>query len=219
MLRSLLGRAATEAAAAAAARLRTAAPQQSALAAARAYVTEAQANVMKQALQNAQMEVNPRIGQPEPLVSAGDRQRLRLDPMLAQLVNMVMRDGKKLRAERLVHGALLDIRKHTNSDPYTVLCDAINLVAPLMDTRSLRQGSKVVQAPRALNLRQRRRRAIVWLLEAAARRSEGSFSMRLSGEIQAIVNGTSSVLEKKLLLHKTVLANRSFIRTTTTKRF
>ncbi|KAJ1828011.1 hypothetical protein LPJ73_008654, partial [Coemansia sp. RSA 2703] len=60
----------------------------------------------------------------------------------------------------------------------------------------------------------RRRRAIVWLLESAARRNERQLHLRLSGEIQAIINGTSGVLEKKLQLHKTVLANRSNIRTT-----
>ncbi|KAJ2710801.1 hypothetical protein H4R19_003567, partial [Coemansia spiralis] len=149
------------------------------------------------------MEVNPRIGMPEPVVSVADRQRLRADPLLAQLVNMVMRDGKKMRAERLVHDALLDIRKCTNSDPYRLMSDAINLVSPLMDTKGMRQGgSKVVQVPRALYLRQRRRRAIVWLLESADKRNESSFSMRLSGELQAIVNGTSGVLDKKLALHK-----------------
>ncbi|KAJ1725626.1 hypothetical protein LPJ61_005629 [Coemansia biformis] len=159
------------------------------------------------------MEVNTRIGMPEPVVSVEDRQRMRLDPLLAQLVNMIMRDGMKMRAERLVQEALLDIRQHTNSDPYRLLSDAINLVSPLMDTRSGRQGSKVVQMPRALNLRQRRRRAIVWLLDAVNRRNESSFSMRLSGELQAIVNGTSGVLEKKLSLHKLVLANRAAITT------
>ncbi|KAJ1960492.1 hypothetical protein GGI12_003772 [Dipsacomyces acuminosporus] len=113
--------------------------------------------------------------------------------------------------------ALLDIRQHTNSDPYKLLSDAIEISSPFMDTKSARQGSKVIQVPRALNLRQRRRRAIVWILDAVKRRNERKFYMRLSGELQAIVNGHSGVLEKKLQLHKTVLANRSNIRTA--KRF
>ncbi|KAJ1802594.1 hypothetical protein LPJ56_006116, partial [Coemansia sp. RSA 2599] len=151
---------------------------------------------------------------PEPLISLSDRQRLRTDPLLSQLVNMIMRDGKKMQAERFVQLALLDIRQHCKSDPYKLLSDAIETVAPLMDTRSARQGSKVIQVPRALNLRQRRRKAIVWLLDSAKKRNERSIHMRLSGELQAIVNGTSGCLEKKLQLHKVVLANRSNIRTT-----
>ncbi|KAJ1831682.1 hypothetical protein LPJ63_004098 [Coemansia sp. RSA 2711] len=180
----------------------------------RAYVTRGQRNAMQKALDKAEMVLNPRTQVPEPSILPADRQRLRLDPLLSQLVNMVMRDGKKQRAERLVQDALLDIRAHTQSDPYVVVSDAISLVCPMMDTKRGRQGSKTVQVPRALNLRQRRRRAIMWLLDAAKRRNEREFGMRLSGELQAIVNGTSGVLEKKLALHKTVLANRSNIRTT-----
>ncbi|KAJ2696165.1 hypothetical protein FB645_006280 [Coemansia sp. IMI 203386] len=180
----------------------------------RSYVTKQQIEVNKSVLRNAGMEINPRTSVPEPLISLTDRQRLRTDPLLSQLVNMIMRDGKKMQAERFVQQALLDIRQHCKSDPYKVLSDAIETVSPLMDTRSARQGSKVIQVPRALNLRQRRRKAIVWLLDSAKKRNERSMYMRLSGELQAIVNGTSGCLEKKLQLHKIVLANRSNIRTT-----
>ncbi|KAJ1898271.1 hypothetical protein LPJ66_002857 [Kickxella alabastrina] len=180
----------------------------------RNYVTRQQTEIIKAVTRDAPMEVNPRIDVPEPMISASDRQRLRSDPLLAQLVNMIMRDGKKMRAERFVQMALLDIREHCNSDPYKLLSDAIESVSPLMDTRSARQGSKVIQVPRALNLRQRRRKAIVWILESAKKRNEREMHLRLSGELQAIVNGASGVLEKKLQLHKAVLANRSNIRTT-----
>ncbi|KAJ2668740.1 hypothetical protein IWW42_005009 [Coemansia sp. RSA 1085] len=206
MLRSLVGRALTVARAPAA---KTTGQ--------RAYVTRLQVDVMKKALKDAEMVVNPRTNAPEPQILASYQQKLRSDPLFTQLVNMIMRDGKKALAERLVYGALLDIRKHTNKDPFMLVSDAINLVSPLMDTKSGRQGSKVIQVPRALNLRQRRRRAIVWLLHAVNNRNERSFSMRLSGELQAIVNGTSGVLEKKLQLHKFVLDNRSNIRTTQPK--
>ncbi|KAJ2456661.1 hypothetical protein GGF42_003134 [Coemansia sp. RSA 2424] len=185
----------------------------------RTYVTKMQTKVMDTILTQSPMEVNHLTGVPSPLISPSDRQRLRNDPLLSQLVNMIMRDGKKMRAERFVQTALLDIREHTHSDPYRLLSDAVDLVTPIMDTRSARQGSKVIQVPRALNLRQRRRRAIVWILETASRRNERQLHLRLSGELQAIVNGTSSILEKKLQLHKAVLANRSNIRTTVNKRF
>ncbi|KAJ2720867.1 hypothetical protein GGI07_004345 [Coemansia sp. Benny D115] len=179
----------------------------------RTYVTRQQTEVTKTALRNATIEINSRIASPTPLISVSDRQRLRSDPLLSQLVNMIMHDGKKTKAERYVQMALLDIREHCNSDPYKLLADAMEMASPLMDTRSGRQGSKVIQVPRALNLRQRRRKAIVWLLESASKRNERKIHQRLSGELQAIVNGTSSVLEKKLQLHKSVLANRSNIRT------
>ncbi|KAJ1662538.1 hypothetical protein IW140_005731 [Coemansia sp. RSA 1813] len=179
----------------------------------RTYVTWQQTEVMKKAIRNATIETNTRTNTPSPMISAEERQRLRSDPLLSHLVNMVMRDGKKMQAERFVQMALRDIRETSNSDPYKLLSDAIEIVSPLMDTKSARQGSKVIQVPRALNLRQRRRRAFVWLLASVAKRNERELHMRLSGELQAIVNGTSGILEKKLALHKMVLANRSNIRT------
>ncbi|KAJ2402560.1 hypothetical protein GGI23_000625 [Coemansia sp. RSA 2559] len=179
----------------------------------RTYVTKQQSEVMKKALLNAEIATNTRTNMPTPIISAEERQRLRSDPLLSQLVNMIMRDGKKTQAERFVQMALCDIRETTNADPYKLLADAVEIISPLMDTKTGRQGSKVVHIPRPLNLRQRRRHAFVWLLASVGKRNERMYHMRLSGELQAIVNGTSGILEKKLALHKMVLANRSNIRT------
>ncbi|KAJ2608948.1 hypothetical protein EV177_004707 [Coemansia sp. RSA 1804] len=180
--------------------------------ASRTYVTRKQTDIMKKVVINSNIEINKRTNMPMPVVTAEERQRLRSDPLLSQLVNMIMRNGEKMKAERFVQLALRDIRQTSNSDPYKLLSDAIDLASPMMETKSTRIGSKVVHIPRALNIRQRRRRAIVWLLAAVDKRKERSLFMRLSGELQAIVNGTSGILEKKLSLHKTVLANRSNIR-------
>ncbi|OZJ04499.1 hypothetical protein BZG36_02257 [Bifiguratus adelaidae] len=138
-----------------------------------------------------------------------DQTFLLQDPLMSQLVNTIMKDGKKARAQRLVSDALLDIRLKTNSDPYTVLSHAITEASPLIKLTSARKGSKVVQVPTPLQERQRRRRAIVWILEAAAKRNEKKFPERLSAEILAIINGGSSVLAKKQQLHKSALANRA----------
>ncbi|KAJ2794396.1 hypothetical protein H4R20_006239 [Coemansia guatemalensis] len=170
--------------------------------------------MIKTKVRNAPVVLNQDIGIPVPVFTEAERTRQREDPLVSQLVNLIMRDGKKMQAETLVKDALLDIRKHTNSDPFKLLSDAIDLSAPLMDTRSAKVGSKIIQVPRALNLRQRRRKAILWLLDSADKRGERHFPQRLSGELQAIVNGNSSVLPKKLALHKLVIESRSNIRTT-----
>ncbi|PIA13473.1 ribosomal protein S7 [Coemansia reversa NRRL 1564] len=180
----------------------------------RSYVTRTQSDMIKTKARNAPMVLNPEIGIPIPVFTEIERNRLREDPLVSQLVNLIMRDGKKMQAERLVKEALLDIRKYTNTDPFKLLSDAIDLASPLMDTRSGKIGSKVIQIPRALNLRQRRRKAIIWLLESCDKRGERHFHHRLSGELQAIVNGNSSVLPKKLALHRLVIDSRSNIRTT-----
>ncbi|KAJ2751660.1 hypothetical protein H4S06_004096, partial [Coemansia sp. BCRC 34490] len=156
--------------------------------ASRTYVTRKQTDIMKKVVINSNIEINKRTNMPTPVVTAEERQRLRSDPLLSQLVNMIMRNGEKMKAERFVQLALRDIRQTSNSDPYKLLSDAIDLASPMMETKSTRIGSKVVHIPRALNIRQRRRRAIVWLLAAVDKRKERSLFMRLSGELQAIVN-------------------------------
>ncbi|OMH84550.1 37S ribosomal protein S7, mitochondrial [Zancudomyces culisetae] len=143
------------------------------------------------------------------IVPLEKRVLLREDPLLSQIVNTIMRDGKKLRAQRQVSDALLQIKKETNSDPYRVLFDAVEMASPLMATASSKKGTKNILIPKPLNLRQRRRFAILWILEEAKKRKVRKLHLRLSAEVLAIVNGTSNVLQRKLSLHKTVLANRA----------
>ncbi|CAO3642573.1 unnamed protein product [Cunninghamella blakesleeana] len=101
------------------------------------------------------------------------------------------------------------LEKKSQQEPYTVLASAIEEASPLLKLTSTKKGSKVVHVPTALRERQRRRRAIVWVLDAAAKRNEKTFEERFAGEIYDITQGTSSVLQKKLSLHKQALANRA----------
>ncbi|KAF9181545.1 hypothetical protein BGZ51_005383 [Haplosporangium sp. Z 767] len=133
------------------------------------------------------------------------------NPILTQFVNTIMKDGKKARAERFVADALLEIRHRTQSDPYQVMLDAIELASPMLKLTAVKKGSKVLQVPTPMTERQRRRKAIVWIVEASDKRSraEKKFKDRLASEILAVVNGNSGALVKKNLLHKTALANRA----------
>lgn len=148
---------------------------------------------------------------PESDLAEGEEQQeyVRQNPIVSQLVNTIMRDGKKARAQRLVSDALQDIRLKTNTDPLVVLTEAIESASPMLKLTSAKKGSKVIHVPTALRERQRRRKAIVWILEGAEKRPEKTFEARLSGEILAVINGASSALTKKNSLHKLALANRA----------
>ncbi|KAL9538044.1 hypothetical protein MBANPS3_011241 [Mucor bainieri] len=125
------------------------------------------------------------------------------DEVVSQLVNTLMRDGKKARAQRLISDSMKHLSKKidNNSDPYTVLLEAIETASPLLKLSSTKKGSKVVHVPTALRDRQRRRRAIVWMLDASKKRGEKSFEERFAAEV--------SVLQKKQQVHKQALANRA----------
>ncbi|KAF9991553.1 hypothetical protein BGZ80_005530 [Entomortierella chlamydospora] len=132
------------------------------------------------------------------------------NPILKQLVNTIMKDGKKARAQRFVADALLEIRSRTQTDPYQVVLDAIELASPILKLTPIKKGSKVLQVPNPMTERQRRRKAIVWILEASdKRKGENYFKDRLASEFLAVVNGNSGALAKKNQQHKMALANRA----------
>ncbi|KAI8992608.1 30S ribosomal protein S7p/S5e [Pilobolus umbonatus] len=130
--------------------------------------------------------------------------------VVSQLVNTIMRDGKKARAQRLVSDSMKCLSKKIGeADPYETLLEAIETASPLLKLSSTKKGSKLVQVPTPLRERQRRRRAIVWMLDASKKRSEKSFEERFASEIYDVNQGTSTVLQKKQQLHKQALANRA----------
>lgn len=133
------------------------------------------------------------------------------DEVVSQLVNTLMRDGKKARAQRLVSDSMKHLSKKLGEEasPYSVLLESIETASPLLKLSSTKKGSKVVHVPTALRDRQRRRRAIVWMLEAAKKRGEKSFEERFAAEVFDVSQGISPVLQKKLQVHKLALANRA----------
>lgn len=131
------------------------------------------------------------------------------DSLVSQIVNTLMRDGKKARAQRLVSDSMRHLQAKTQQEPYAVLAGAIEDASPLLKLTSTKKGSKVAHVPTALRERQRRRRAITWIIDASAKRNEKTFEERFAAEIYDVTQGTSSVLQKKLQLHKQALANRA----------
>ncbi|RKP09583.1 ribosomal protein S7 domain-containing protein [Thamnocephalis sphaerospora] len=142
---------------------------------------------------------------------------MRDDPLLSQLVNTIMKDGKKMRAQRFVAEALLEVRARTHADPYATLCTVIEQCSPMLKLVSTRKGSKNVPVPFPLNERQRRRRAIKWIIQGANKRSERGFPKRLASEIIAVTHGQSIALENRMRLHKEALAARSNVQAGTSQ--
>lgn len=102
-------------------------------------------------------------------------------------------------------------------DPIRYLTVAIDSVAPLFRIRSLRGaagGGMALQMPTPLALRQRRRTATMWIIDAASKKpSRGSgpaqFAHRIAEEIIAVVEGRSSIWEKRNAIHKLGVSARA----------
>ena len=68
-------------------------------------------------------------------------------PLVTQLINKVLKDGKKSTSERIVYGALDRIRDRTGRDPVQVTEEAIRNVTPMLEVKSRRVGGATYQVP------------------------------------------------------------------------
>lgn len=138
---------------------------------------------------------------------------VRFDPILQHVINMVMRHGKKQRAERTINRALHLIYCQTRLDPVQVLKDSLEKLAPLMITKTFRTGvAKASMIPAPLNQRQRNRMAWKWIMESANKRNSNELAVRLAEELLSIHKGDSRCFEKKFQIQKTAIANRAYIK-------
>ncbi|CAG8558694.1 11661_t:CDS:2 [Diversispora eburnea] len=131
------------------------------------------------------------------------------DPIMIQLTNMIMRDGKKASAQRYVADCCLEIRKQTKNNPYQIIKASIEKTSPLVRLIGYKQNSKNIQIPIPLNERQKRHKAIKWILNASDKRPGKKFSERLALEILAVINGQSPALQQRESVHKAALVNRA----------
>jgi small subunit ribosomal protein S7 len=100
------------------------------------------------------------------------------------------------------------------SDPVAYLQTAIDSVGPLLTIKSVKgSGGFRESVPSPLRLRQRRRKAITWIIDAAdKKKARMSLAERLAEEIVAVVEGRSTAWDKRQQVHKTAVASRANVR-------
>ncbi|KAK9238897.1 ribosomal protein S7 domain-containing protein [Lipomyces kononenkoae] len=135
------------------------------------------------------------------------------DPIVSHLVNLIMRDGKKQRAQRIVAEAFVIVRMRLQDDPVKILRHVIEQTMPLVKIKKVKSGAKSFSVPKALTARQRHRKALDWILEEAEKRPSPSFGVRLGDALVAVRRAvdTGAALEKKNAIHKIAIENRAYI--------
>ena len=99
---------------------------------------------------------------------------------------------------------------HLPLNPILYLTLAIDSVAPLLRIRQLKGaagGGQSLPLPEPLALKQRRRAAVMWILDAASKKKfrgsgKGGFAQKVAEELIGVVEGRSSVWEKRGAVHK-----------------
>lgn len=134
------------------------------------------------------------------------------DEVLELAVNIIMKDGKKETARKHLNRALYLLFLETRENPVNKLKEALDLVAPIVVTKTVKTGfAKNFTVPVPLTQRQRNRMALLWILKSSDSKASNDFSVRLCDEILHVLSGKSSLMDKRVLSHKLAIANRSYL--------
>lgn len=129
---------------------------------------------------------------------------------ITKFVNMIMLDGKKAVAERIVYGALEEIQNKSGKDPLEVFTNALNNVRPLVEVKSRRVGGANYQVPVEVSEERRLTLGLRWLVNYARLRNEKTMEQRLAAEIIDAANGTGASVKQRDNVHRMAEANKAF---------
>jgi small subunit ribosomal protein S7 len=132
------------------------------------------------------------------------------NPLVTQVINKVMLDGKKSLAEHIVYGALEEIGEKTGRPPIEVLEQAVKTVTPVLEVRSRRVGGANYQVPVEVPARRARTLAVRWLVTYARDRREKGMRAKLVGEILDALNQQGGAFKKKDDIYRMAQANKAF---------
>ena len=145
-----------------------------------------------------------------------DKREVNPDPKFNQksvsrFINILMIDGKKWNAERIIYGSLDILQQKTQkADVVEVLTKAIDNVRPLLELKSRRVGGATYQIPVEVRGDRGAQLAMRWMRNAARSRKGKPMEQRLADEILDAYNGQGTSVKKKEEIHKMAEANRAF---------
>lgn len=133
------------------------------------------------------------------------------NPLVARLINTVMRRGKKATAECIVYTAIDKSREGSDAiDPLEILNKAIENVKPRLEVKSRRVGGATYQVPVEVNPDRQIALAMRWIVLLAKNRKGISMIQALAHELKEAAAGQGSAIKKRDDMHKMAQANRAF---------
>lgn len=130
--------------------------------------------------------------------------------VIAKLINSIMLDGKKATAEKIMYGAMDEVKEKLQEDPLKVVLKAIENVRPQIETRSRRVGGATYQVPMDVRKERSYALAIRWLTQYARERGGKSFQEKLVGELLDAYGNKGGSIKKRETVHKMAESNRAF---------
>ncbi len=131
--------------------------------------------------------------------------------VIGKFINMVMLEGKKSMAEKIVYGALERVKEQLKEeDALKIFYKAIDNVRPRLEVKPRRVGGATYQVP--IEVRQERGTSIAlrWIRDFARVRKGKPMEEKLADEIIAAYKGEGSAIKKRDDTHKMAESNKAF---------
>lgn len=132
------------------------------------------------------------------------------EEVIAKFANVIMRDGKKSTAEKIVYGALEMVAERSKSDALEIFRKAIDNVRPVVEVKSRRVGGATYQVPVEIRSDRRMALAMRWLRDSARKRNEKAMGNRLAAEILEAAENRGNAVRKREETHRMAEANKAF---------
>lgn len=130
--------------------------------------------------------------------------------LITRLINQIMVDGKKGKAQTILYNAFDIIRERTGNDPMEVFEQALKNIMPVLEVRARRVGGANYQVPVEVRPERRTTLGLRWLVQYARTRGEKTMEERLANEIMDAANNTGASVKKREDTHKMAEANKAF---------
>jgi small subunit ribosomal protein S7 len=132
--------------------------------------------------------------------------------LVAKFTNILMKDGKKSIAQKVVYKTF-DLIAKKNQDPIGVFERALQNVGPRQEVRPRRIGGASYQVPVEVRGERKTLLAIRWILDAAKARTTKefpTFAQKLAAELTDAANEQGAAIKKRDTVLRMAEANRAF---------
>ena len=137
------------------------------------------------------------------------------DPMygskvVSKLINNLMIDGKKGKAQTIVYDAFAIVAEKTGEDALEVFNKAMDNIMPVLEVKARRVGGANYQLPVEARPERRQTLGLRWLVRYTRARGEKGMVEKLAKEIMDAANNTGASVKKREDTHKMAEANKAF---------
>lgn len=132
------------------------------------------------------------------------------DVTVSQLINKVMKKGKKTTATKIVYGAFDIIKEKTQKEPLEIFKKAVENASPILEVKPKRIGGATYQVPMEVRPERRLFLSLKWIIDGARGVKGKSMQEKLGQEILNVSNNEGSAMKKKNDMHRMAEANKAF---------